>query len=228
MNTNSRRGGRSFRSRRNSANMSSVISGFKYTPSEMPPVITSQPWNSVVVMFQVTSSTELQSLTLLDLKKKMRIQLGFNKVLEANIEFDVRLESISMWAVADKTHLVMFPADYTRTDNIELSRVESHAQRNMYARVGFRFPAHISATPMSTRSTTKTVLGYVSSVSSTCEIHVKLMWKGADTALAVPRVDYDYVPICSGLRELADKLESLPLEPSDYDPLQDLPEVEKL
>nr|UCR92559.1 MAG: hypothetical protein [Chaq-like virus] len=225
MNTNSVRGGRSSRNVR--SRTQSNIQGGKYIPSEMPPVITSQPWNPCTVMFQTNASSTLSFIKFSDLKSRMKTQLGFNNTPADRIDFDIRIESFSLWAVADKVHLVAYPTDFLSNSGVELSRIESHSQRNMYARIGYRFPSHLYITPLSTSgASNRNILGFVSSAATSLEVHVRVLWKGADTALAIPRVTYDYVPICDSLRALADKIQEFPPDQnSDYDKLPDLPGV---
>lgn len=225
------RGGRNTRGRRRNGNSNSnfnPLTGGRFIPTEMPPVIVTQPWNSATVMFQRNTSSVLNFTTFGDLKKQMRVQLGFTTAAVETLDFDVRIESISMWANADKVHIVLYPANFIMSNAVEFSRVESHGQKNMFARVGFRFPAHISATPMSTSySSNVNICGHVSTATSLCEMHIKILWKGASTALAIPHTTYDYVPICNRLRELADDLEEIPPSHTDFDPLLDLPDVDK-
>lgn len=224
--TPSSRGGRSRNNRRSDAFR---LTGGRILPTVLPPVVLSQPWNSAVIMAQTGASSTLKKFQIKDLKKFMLSQLGFVKVAEASIDFDIRIESISMWALADDIHLVLYPADFVTKSGIELSRVESHSQRNAYARVGYQYPSHLTVTPVSTTSDSL-IAAFVSSVSCVCEFHVKILWKGANTALVTKQVRYDYVPLCRELRVIATQLESIDKTdaqdretPSEFDVVVDPP-----
>lgn len=210
-----RRGGRNGPSLRQ---QKMQICGGPLVPSVEPPVITSQPWNSAIIMYQASSTNTISYVTLLDIKTKMLNQMGFSKLinLKTNVQgnppvtdyinFDLRIQGLSMWAFSN-VHLMIQPLDFTSsTGNVELARVESHAQKNMYARVGYSYPYHISGTPISTSSDAK-LAAFVTSSASDVELHLRVLWKGADTGLAVKKTVFDYVPLCRALRTIADDIE---------------------
>lgn len=211
--SSSSRGGRSRNARRAEAFR---LSGGRILPSTLPPVVVSQPWNSAVIMAQAAGSSSLKKFLVKDLKKFMKAQLGFVNAADTTLDFDVRIESISMWALSDDIHLVLYPADFVTKSGIELSRVESHSQRNAYARVGFQYPLHLSITPVST-ATDALIAAFVTSAETTCEFHIKILWKGAHTALVTKHVRYNYVPLCRELRDIASHLEVMKFDEEDRD-----------
>lgn len=193
--------------------------GGKYIPSVQPPVLTTQPWNSLVVMYQATvTASQAAFIDSSSLKNKMLNQLGFSKIVTKQattyVDFDLRIRSISVWALGQDVHIMMQPinilTNYSKIENknglVELARIESHSQKNMYARVGYTFPSFISESPFSTVENYN-IAALSASRQTDVEVHVSVLWKGADTALAVRTTRYEYIPLCTRLRSLADDLE---------------------
>lgn len=197
--TNPRRSrGRNVRNGRNNVSVPSMrmvrqlVSGSSYIPTEMPPVITAQPWNNVDLLFKMSTTTPgvIENLSLSKLLDHLKNQCGFSSVLGAN--FDVRIQSVACW-MTEVGHCSLYPFDFITGSVAELSRLDSFAQKNMYARVGFHYPAHLQSATMSTASTKSVnIFGLASTVSSAFDICLKILWKGADTKTAIEVVEYVY------------------------------------
>lgn len=172
----------------------SLLSGADYLPTEVPPVVVSQPWNNVTIMFrlEVTSASTQNSFTVMKLKAYMLKQLGFAIATAEKVDFDFRIQSLAMWMI-EPGHIVLFPYNFSDSTTAELSRIESHSMKNMYARVGYHYPSHLQSSTLSTRQNgTAELFGLALSAKSVVEMHIRILWKGADSQVGVQRTVFEY------------------------------------
>lgn len=191
--------------------------GQKFLPTEMPPSFVSQPWNNIQLILRKRVSTSLQKITIDDMRLGLRAQCGFSNVPDSkessnsNVHFDIRVKNISVWAT-DGNPMSLFPMD-TFNATTELCRIDSNPQRNMYARAGYKLPlAQSSRTFSSYRDGATAVFSVVGAAAY--EIHISLLWKGADTAMPTLQYVYPESPRKRKKRDLIALLRELELEDS--------------
>lgn len=199
-----------------------MISGTTFIPSEMPPVVNAQPWNNVRLLFKVTTtSSSDKSVTLSDLREHCHNQLGFSKST-SSAHYDLRIKSVLAW-MEEVGHLSMYPLDFVNGSSAEFARVDSYAMKNMYARVGYHYPAHVQASTLSTKKTgTVNIVTFSTTVAATLNVAIEILWKGADTVQASEVKLYTYPKKRVGaLRaQLTDLVEEIRLLELEADPEQ--------
>lgn len=161
-----------------------MLSGQVLVPSELPPSFPAQPWNNMTVIIRKQVSAKVYNLTPAELLYFLKSQAGFNGCTE--VHFDFRIKQIRAWATSnDATYLVIYAVDFshdTTSNAVELARIDSNAMRNMYARVGYRWPSHLQNTTLSTASS-KSKIAQLVTDSTTLEIHLDINWRGAESAV---------------------------------------------
>lgn len=167
------------------------LHGAKFLPSEMPPSFVAQPWNNIVLIIRKRQSPPIQ-ITIADVRTALQAQSGFTNVPvgkdeKVNVHFDLRFKSYSVWAI-DSKPMSMLPMDLLN-NKAELCRIDSNPQKNMYARAGYRLPLAQSSVTYSTFAQSNVVVLNLQN-STEYEIHINLLWKGADTSL--PSLSYVY------------------------------------
>lgn len=169
-----------------------MISGATFTPSEMPPIINAQPWNNVRLLFKISvSSNNDKAVTLADIREHCHNQLGFSKST-TSAHYDLRIKSIAAW-MEEVGHISMYPLDFVNGSAAEFARVDSYSMKNMYARVGYHYPAHVQASTLSTKKTqTCNLVMFSTTVGATVNIALDVLWKGADTVQASEVKTYVY------------------------------------
>lgn len=211
----------------NNARLMRELNGHKLLPPETPPVFVGQPWNSITVILRITADGSDQKITVEDLRVALRAQTGFNNVPDTVtttqlLHFDFRVKNILAWAT-DGHSMCMMPMDII-ADTTELVRIDSNAQRNMYARAGYKLPLAQSSMTISTARSPKKVICILLGANS-YEVHLNLLWKGADTAL--PKSSFTYPPSklrAHKIRELELELERLHLMEDDFSQLGSIPD----
>lgn len=214
------------RSRGNNYNKSSIykeLHGQKFQPSELPPSFVAQPWNTMNLILRLRQAPPIQ-VKISDVRTALQAQAGFSNITppnesKANVHFDIRFKSYSIWAI-DSKPMAVFPMDLLSTKS-ELCRIDSNPQKNMYARAGYKLPLAQSSVTFSTFQQPNIVILNLAN-STEYEVHINLLWKGADTAL--PTLCYTY-PCPDKKRRpksIKDKLlkvlETLDISDSDDDP----------
>lgn len=203
------------------------LNGHKLLPPETPPVFVGQPWNNITVILRIKAEGSDHKITVEDLRVALRAQAGFNNVPDNTttttlLHFDFRVKSILAWAT-DGHSMCMMPMDII-ADTTELVRIDSNAQRNMYARAGYKLPLAQSSMTVSTARSSKKIICILLGANS-YEVHMNLLWKGADTAL--PKSSFTYPPSklrVHKIRELELELERLRLLDDDFSQLESLPD----
>lgn len=194
-----------------------LLSGGSYTPSEMPPVITAQPWNTMHLLVKISvESGDVKNFTFDDIKTHIINQAGFSGVNTASINFDIRVQSVAGW-MQEVGHISLYPFDFITGSAAEFSRIDSYAMKNMFARVGFVYPAHIQSSTFTTAKTGRTnIFGLAVTVAASVDICLHILWKGANTKTAVEVLSFEYPTRTrstrhKALRDIREKLSSLEL-----------------
>lgn len=177
------------------------LSGSKFIPSDDPPVLTGQPWNSIII--DTNFSVPVGNWTYFkfdDLYKCLINQCGFNNA--NNIQFEVRFLNLAIWAAEQSQNtnmtyarLCVMPMDVFNNNQIELTRLESNCVRNKFAKVGYNYPLNISSLPLVVNSETKTVIvSCQTSVQCMAILHLKILWRGAKSGFKVGLLVDRFIP----------------------------------
>lgn len=180
-NNNSNRSRASTRS-----NGNNKLAGSKFVPSDDPPVLSGQPWNVIVVDTSIDIVSGAWSyFTYSDLYKCLLNQCGFYG--STKVSFECRFQSFSLWAAEENsekgfvyTRLCVMINDLLKDNSVELTRLESNAMRNKFAKAGYHYPLTISAVPFKITEAATTVIASIQT-SSKCNgiLHLKVLWRGA-------------------------------------------------
>jgi len=133
------------------------------------------------------------SVKISDIRTALKSQAGFTNVADIdnangkNVHFDLRFKTYSAWAIDGKA-TALFPMDLLNS-KAELCRIDSNPQKNMYARVGYKLPLAQASVTHSTFSQPNVVVLVLHNATE-YELHINLLWKGADTSL--PTLTYVY------------------------------------
>lgn len=184
------------RQRTNSRRTSDFV-GLKTLPSEMPPVVNTVPWNQATLILKKTASSTHFQCKISDLTTTAKSQLGFSNVepvadTPKNIAFEFRLQSFSVWSEAS---ISAYPIDLVRGTSdskaqVELMRLDSFPMKNMFARVGFNFPAQVQALPLASIRDADQVITVFNILNKDFEIHYHVLWRGAYSAELKLKFDY--------------------------------------
>lgn len=187
------------RNRRSRQKSSNYFTGSRLSPPEYPPVVVAQPWNTATVMIRKANLTSY-AVTLKEIRYFIKGQLGFNNLQDtasdkSNIHFELRIQSISVWLLAQKGSLMLQPIDFTRyskSDNavVELTRIDSFSQKNMYARVGYQYPLAVQSHAVSTAKEPDLMVAALTSGTGDLEIHLHVLWRGASSVLLQPEYTF--------------------------------------
>lgn len=227
-NQKTRNPSRGSRSRGNNNIQSSIyreLHGQKFLPSEMPPSFVAQPWNSINLIVRLRQVAPVQ-VKISDIRTALQAQAGFTNITtvtdtKLNVQFDLRFKSYSVWAI-DSSPMAMMPMDLLNS-RAELCRIDSNPQKNMYARAGYKLPLAQASVTFSTFTQPSIVLLTLLNAAE-YEVHVNLLWKGADTSL--PTLSYVYpidtkkrkrASIKDKLKDIKELLRVLDLSDSDDD-----------
>lgn len=237
-NSRTRTQSRNSRSRGNNLNNSVLNSihkelhGHKFVPSEMPPTFIAQPWNNMTLILREKRAAPLL-IKVSDLRIALQAQCGFSNVPFAadtnkvtNVHFDIRIKGVSVWAI-DSKPFSLLPMDLLNS-KAELCRIDSNPQKNMYARAGYKFPLAQSSVTISTFTQPTVVILNLQNANE-YEIHLNVLWKGADTSL--PTLAYVYPPHTrrSNFRnKLEEMLRTLDLSGCDEDDDDDVDAVSSM
>lgn len=225
-NNNGSLSGRSQINNNSNKNIMRELNGHKFMPPEMPPVLIGQPWNNMTLILRITGAAQDHKIVLENIRVALRSQTGFNNVPDqsassTSCHFDVRIKALSVWGT-DGNSISVLPMDLI-SNNCELTRIDSNAQKNMYARVGYKLPLAQSSITMATARTKDKVVLILSGASS-YEVHMNVLWKGADTAF--PKKVFEYPP--SSLHIRRKQLETELAELKLLDDLQSTSEYDRL
>lgn len=187
--------------------MGNDFSGKRTVPSEMPPVMTMEPWNTATLVHR-SDVKSVVTVTVDTLRTIARNQLGFGNtddtVENARIGFEFRIQSFSVWGVEGKT-LTVYPIDLIRATatgtQVELGRFDSVAMKNMYPRVGYVYPGAIRATPFSTSRDKTIKILVIKGDTGTIELHFHVLWRGAHSAELVRAFDFRRTDGTVGVRD---------------------------
>lgn len=167
------------------------LHGQKFLPTEMPPSFVAQPWNNINLILRLYETPPI-SVKVSSIRTALQAQSGFTNVPntkdeKTNVHYDLRFKSFSVWAV-DSQPMSMFPMDLLN-NHAELCRIDSNPQKNMYARAGYKLPLAQSSVTFSTLNQASVALLILQNAVK-YEVHINLLWKGADTSL--PTLTYVY------------------------------------
>jgi len=166
--------------RRQRPRVANVLSGGKFIPSDEPPVINGQPWNTIIVDtdLDVTTGTWVNFPSNV-LFSGLQNQAGFSA--NKTVQFEVRYISISVWFSSDTaSRFSMLPLNPIELNGVELARIESNTVKNKYAKVGYHYPLAVSSRPLSLDNKADVYLFSVqASAAGTALIHFKLLWRGS-------------------------------------------------
>lgn len=189
------------------------IMGMKIIPSDEPPVLTGQPWNSIIIDtdMEITANS-FTSYTTDKLWESLTNQAGFHG---QNLTFEVRIDSIQVWAYEkhfDTSNVAyerfcFCPLNFLSGTGIEMTRIESNSVRNKFAKAGYKYPVTISTVPFTLSSDIKVALFSMSaSVASKAIIHIRLLWRGANAGfkINVTTNQYRYVPFAKSKHKVSE------------------------
>lgn len=148
------------------------FSGRLFHPSEAPPVFSGQPWNQIHLIIANPSEVKISTI-----KTKLSSQSGCS-----NSDFEFRIQSFSVWS--DAVKFSVSPIDYIRPSGqtgLELVNLVSNSMKNAYARVGYIYPQSHQQHVLFTKDEDRTLIV----VSKAIEMHLKLLWRGADFKLSL-------------------------------------------
>lgn len=201
---------------RQSLQLRQAISGMIFSPSEMPPSYCGQPYASITLI--IRDNTKNFVLNVASIRRNLCYQAGF---ADKDVHFDFRLQSIAAWGMGATT-LTCFPKDYIHGKDgaVEITRIDSNGMKNMYPRIGFRYPiAHQSLNLSTSRDTgqKETQLCEFITDSGSLEVHAKILWRGADSRAPVLQFGYETPKVRrrDRLDELQTQLDLLKLSVSD-------------
>lgn len=207
-------------------NIMRELNGHKLIPPETPPVFVGQPWNNLTLILRIKSSSNQETKILVEqVRVALRAQTGFNNVPDAPksagaCHFDIRIKSMNVWAI-DSQSMTLMPMDLIVSES-ELTRIDSNVQKNMFARAGYKLPlAQSSITLATAKVPSKVILILLGSAAF--EVHINLLWKGADSALPIVQYTYPASTLKIRQRQLEAELAELKLlddaesETSDFE-----------
>lgn len=166
------------------------LSGTKFIPSDDPPVISGQPWNSIIIDTSFSIGTgSFSFFKLKDLHACLLNQAGFNG--SKSVEFEVRFQSVSLWSVetgsVQYSRLCVMVMDLFNDNAVELVRLDSNSMKNKYAKIGYHYPLSHSSAPIKVMSTAgdATIISAQSSVAATGVLHIKILWRGLNAGFKI-------------------------------------------
>lgn len=175
-----------------------VTSGRRFIPPLIPPQFTCQPWNNIVVRFRNTLANSVASITVEDLAKNLTTQAGLcqsdsTKKPINPIPVDVRIQKVMCW-IDDKATtsgmLTLYPYDFDA--KTELAVLESTAQKNMYACVGYAWPISHQTRVLDNTTRKDTVLLIIDATNKVdYEMHFHILWRGSNSF----QIDKVYAPV---------------------------------
>lgn len=158
------------RSTGNNSIKRNMFTGRLYYPSEAPPVFSGQPWNQIQLIIPTPSEIKISTI-----RSVLVAQTGC-----AGSEFEFKIQSLAVWSDAQKFGVA--PIDFMRPSSesgLELANLVSTSMKNAYARVGYVYPTSHQQYVMYTRDSDRLLI----TVSKALEMHLKVLWRGADFKL---------------------------------------------
>lgn len=165
------------------------LSGAKFVPSDDPPVIAGQPWNSIIVDTSFALGTgSFAYFKLKELHACLLNQCGFNNA--KSVEFEVRLQSVSLWSVetgnVQYSRLCVMIMDMFNDNSVELIRLDSNSMKNKYSKIGYYYPLSHSSAPIKVLPTSDAILiSAQSSVAATGILHLKVLCRGLNAGFKI-------------------------------------------
>lgn len=151
----------------------SLFGGRMFYPSEAPPVFAGQPWNQIQLILPSPSEVKISTI-----KAALLAQTGCS-----GAKFEFRIQSFALWSSATK--VAVAPYDFCREDTttgLELTNLMSTSMRNAYARVGYIYPITHQQRVIYSEDTDRTL---ISIVGGSIEMHLKVLWRGAEFKLKI-------------------------------------------
>lgn len=179
---NSNNSNNSNRRRRRVVNIHRQMNGHTYTPSDHPPVVSTAPWSQTTIRYRPDPKDHMW-IKGADVREAFACQLGFadkTGIALPDVHFEFKMQSIAVWLLGEGL-LQVQPLDVVANDGSrEYARLESFTVKNMYAKVGYVYPITAQNYVVSTK--TQVALAYVSSTPVQLEVHLRVLWRGANAA----------------------------------------------
>lgn len=169
--------------KRAGANVSNIVMGSIFKPSESPPVITLSPFHRTIV--RLRNSGAGWTVKLSELATAVASQAGLEgATFKANEGLEIKLHSLSIWAVAGYPNdLIVVVRDPTVDQKVstatELVRIDSMAMQNQFARAGYRYPSHIASRVLHSILEKDRELFTCQANLGGFEAHVTVSWRGS-------------------------------------------------
>lgn len=172
------------------ASVDTAFRGKRFQPTLMPSQFTSQPWNNATIRIKLTqaqlsaAANYLQSATIIDIAQKQLGLIADTKAL--SIEF--RIQKFSAWAIGGEA-LRILPIDFVNgASTSELIVLDSMAQKNMYACVGYQYPMSHQVKVINSAKTSINIM-YIES-DNTVEIHLNVLWRPSNQGKLISGYEY--------------------------------------
>lgn len=165
-----------------------ATSGNIFTPSITPTIITVQPWNHVNLRIYVKLAATSLSYTVEKVWQALATQVGMYKDAAALqtktfMPMDLRFQAIQAWDIAGSNIpgiVRLFPINFETQQ--EMLIAESIGQKNMWARIGYRWPNNLANFTHSSTVHKDNIVFQIDGTDSTfLEIHLTVLWKGANS-----------------------------------------------
>lgn len=166
----------------------SVTHGQRFEPPLTPPQFSTQPWNSAVVRVRGTFSSTNATYSVEKIWKALAGQIGLyydSSAFQSGhfVPCDLRIQKIMAWTLSTSISGIVRIFPYNFQDAVELAVLDSVGQKNMYATVGYVWPASLQNHVLSsTTSKSTTVFVIDGSDNVSVEIHITVLWKSVHNA----------------------------------------------
>jgi len=162
-----------------------MVRGMSYTPRPLPPNVIGQPWNNLtIVKITTAAGTNFSVKDVVEFLTKQAGLIGKTpQGQEVPVSVEFRLLEVSTWTEA--SHLTIYPIDFASRNKVELTRIDSAAAKNAWARAGYRWPASCQAVTISAADKEQrdmTLMQIDISADARTETHFKVLWRSASSA----------------------------------------------
>lgn len=173
------------------AQAESLFKGQRFQPSLMPSQFSSQPWNNATIRHKIAqnSGSYLTSATLINvIQRQLGLSVTDSQRKDLFLPIEYRILKFSAWAIGG-TSLRILPMDYlSGTSTSELTVLDSMAQKNMYACVGYQYPMSHQVKVLSAQSDKYNV--FYLEADSTVELHISILWRPSDQGKLTLKFEY--------------------------------------
>ncbi|CAH1106843.1 unnamed protein product [Psylliodes chrysocephalus] len=131
------------------ARITQLTKGKVFRPSVMPPVFSTQPWNSAIVRSMASLTTAFSTIDASNVISAACNQLGLftgTGVQISYVKMEFKVVSVACWFKLDNGYFRLLPLDLIEsravpTQTRELTNIDCMAQKNMYATGGYVWPS---------------------------------------------------------------------------------------